>query len=139
MSKSDASDNPRISLTDDADTISQKIRKAKTDPDPLPSEAKGLAGRPEAENLVGIFAALAGVSRDSVLKDYGGAQFSAFKPALSELAVAKLAPIAAEMRRLVADPAHIDHVLADGAERARKLAHPIMNDVKDVVGFLRSR
>jgi tryptophanyl-tRNA synthetase len=139
MSKSDASDNSRINLTDDADSIAQKIRKAKTDPDPLPSEAKGLAGRPEAENLVGIFAALAAVPRDAVLRDYGGAQFSTFKPALSELAVEKLAPIAAEMRRLNADPSHIDKVLADGAERAQKLAHPIMNEVKDVVGFLRLR
>jgi tryptophanyl-tRNA synthetase len=139
MSKSDASDNSRINLTDDADTIAQKIRKAKTDPDPLPSEAKGLAGRPEADNLVGIYAALAGKSREAVLKDFGGAQFSTFKPALAELAVAKLAPIAAEMRRLRADPGHIDNVLAEGAERARVIAHPIVNEVKDVVGLLRGR
>src|SRR4051812_19471619 len=118
MSKSDASDNSRINLTDDADTIAQKIRKAKTDPDPLPSDVKGLAGRPEADNLVGIYAALAGTSHEAVLKNHPGAQFSAFKPALAELAVAKLAPIAAEMRRLLADPAHIDRVLAEGAERA---------------------
>ncbi len=139
MSKSDASDNSRINLTDDADLIAQKIRKAKTDPEPLPSEVKGLAGRPEAENLVGIYAALAGTTRDSVLKDFAGAQFSRFKPALSELAVTKLSPIAAEMRRLAADPGHIDKVLADGAERAHAIAHPIMNDVKDVVGLLRTR
>ena len=139
MSKSDASDNSRINLTDDADTIAQKIRKAKTDPDPLPSDVKGLGGRPEAENLVGIYAALAGTTRDAVLKDFGGAQFSTFKPALSELAVSKLAPIAAEMRRLIADPGHIDRVLADGAERARVIAHPIVNEVKDVVGLLRTR
>jgi tryptophanyl-tRNA synthetase len=139
MSKSDASDNSRINLTDDADTIAQKIRKAKTDPDPLPSEAKGLAGRPEADNLVGIYAALAGVSHEAVLRDFGGAQFSAFKPALAELAVTKLAPIAAEMRRLRADPGYIDKVLADGAERARVIAHPIVDAVKDVVGLLRTR
>jgi tryptophanyl-tRNA synthetase len=139
MSKSDASDNSRINLTDDADTIAQKIRKAKTDPDPLPSDVKGLAGRPEADNLVGIYAALAGTSREAVLKDHPGAQFSAFKPALAELAVAKLAPIAAEMRRLLADPGHIDKVLADGAKRASVIAHPIVNEVKDVVGLLRTR
>lgn len=138
MSKSDASDNSRINLTDDADTIAQKIRKAKTDPDPLPSEAKGLAGRPEADNLVGIYAALAGASRETVLKDFGGAQFSTFKPALAELAVTRLAPIAAEMRRLRADPGYIDNVLAEGAERARLIAHPIVNEVKDVVGLLRA-
>jgi tryptophanyl-tRNA synthetase len=139
MSKSDPSDNSRINLTDDADTIAQKIRKAKTDPDALPSEVKGLAGRPEAENLVGIYAALAGISRDAVLKEHGGAQFSAFKPALSDLAVAKLAPIASEMRRLLADPGHIDKVLADGAERAGAIARPILDAVKDVVGLLRTR
>jgi tryptophanyl-tRNA synthetase len=138
MSKSDASDFSRINLTDDADTIAQKIRKAKTDPDPLPSEVKGLAGRPEAENLVGILAALAGQTREQALRDFGGAQFSHFKPALADLAVAKLAPIAAEMRRLLADPGHIDSVLADGAERARAIAGPIMNDVKDIVGLLRT-
>jgi tryptophanyl-tRNA synthetase len=137
MSKSDASDNSRINLTDDADSIAQKIRKAKTDPDPLPSEVKGLSGRPEADNLVGIYAALAGTSRDAVLRDHAGAQFSVFKPALAELAVTKLAPIAAEMRRLRADPGYIDSVLAEGAERARVIAHPIVNEVKDVVGLLR--
>jgi tryptophanyl-tRNA synthetase len=139
MSKSDASDFSRINLTDDSDQISQKIRKAKTDPEPLPSEPKGLEGRPEAENLVGIFAALAGTSPQAVLKDFGGAQFSTFKPALAELAVSKLAPIAAEMRRLAADPAHIDGILADGAARAQAIAAPIMRDVKDVVGLLRTR
>ncbi len=138
MSKSDPSDLSRISLTDSADTIAQKIRKAKTDPAPLPSEAKGLEGRPEADNLVGIYAALAGRSRDQVLGEYGGAQFSTFKPALAELAVSKLAPIADEMRRLLADPAHIDAVLADGAGRARAIAAPIMRDVKDIVGLLRT-
>jgi tryptophanyl-tRNA synthetase len=139
MSKSDPSDYSRINLTDDTDTIAQKIRKAKTDPEPLPAEVKGLAGRPEAENLVGIFAALAGQKREDVLKEFGGAQFSRFKPALADLAVAKLAPIASEMRRLLSDPEHVDQVLADGAERARKLAQPIMKDVKDIVGLLRTR
>ena len=138
MSKSDASDYSRINLTDDADTVAQKLRKAKTDPEPLPSEVDGLKGRPEAENLVGIYAALAGTSREAVLREFGGAQFSAFKPALTELAVSKLAPIAAEMRRLKDDPGHIDAVLADGAQRARALAGPIMDEVKDVVGLLRT-
>jgi tryptophanyl-tRNA synthetase len=139
MSKSDSSDYSRINLTDDADTIAQKLRKAKTDPEPLPSEMEGLAGRPEADNLVGIHAALSGASKDAVLREFGGAQFSTFKPELAELAVQKLAPIAAEMRRLRAEPGHIDAVLADGAERARALAAPIMRDVKDVVGLLRAR
>src|SRR6185312_7984196 len=102
-------------------------------------DVKGLSGRPEADNLVGIYAALAGTSREAVLKDHPGAQFSAFKPALAELAVSKLAPIAAEMRRLLGDPGHIDRVLAEGAERARVIAHPIVDEVKDVVGLLRSR
>jgi len=138
MSKSEPSDLSRISLTDGADQIAQKIRKAKTDPEPLPSDTKGLEKRPEADNLVGIYAALAGTTRESVLRDFGGAQFSTFKPALAELAVSKLAPIAAEMRRLRADPGHIDAVLADGARRARAIAGPIVRDVKDVVGLLRT-
>ncbi len=139
MSKSEPSEYSRIDMTDDADTIAQKIRKARTDPEPLPSEPDGLKDRPEAENLVGIYAALAGLSKADVLKEHGGAQFSAFKPALSELAVAKLAPISAEMTRLKADPAYIDGVLADGAARAEALARPVMNAVKDIVGLLRTR
>jgi tryptophanyl-tRNA synthetase len=139
MSKSEASDMSRINLTDDADTIAQKVRKAKTDSEPLPSEPKGLAGRPEADNLVGIYAALSGVTREAVLAQYGGAQFSAFKPALAELMVEKLAPISAEMRRLVAEPDHIDAILSDGAAQARAIAAPIMDEVKDVVGLLRTR
>jgi tryptophanyl-tRNA synthetase len=138
MSKSDASDYSRINLSDDADAIAQKIRKAKTDPEPLPSEEKGLATRPEADNLVGIFAALAGTTRASVLAQFGNAQFSTFKAALIDLSVAKLSPIAAEMKRLLADPASIDAVLADGSERAQKLAGVTMNAVKDIVGFVRS-
>src|SRR6187399_2707965 len=118
MSKSDASDNSRINLTDDADTIAQKVRKAKTDPEPLPSEEKGLDNRPEADNLVGIYAALAGISKQAVLTDFGGGQFSNFKNALAEVCVTKLAPIAGEMKRLVADPGHVDAILAEGANRA---------------------
>jgi len=139
MSKSDASDYSRINLTDDADTIAQKIRKAKTDPEPLPSEVAGLKQRPEADNLVGIFAALAEISKEEVLRQFGGAQFSTFKPALAELAVARLSPIAAEMRRLTADPGHIEQVLADGAARARIIARKTMAGVREVVGLISSR
>jgi tryptophanyl-tRNA synthetase len=138
MSKSEASDASRINLTDDADQIAQKIRRAKTDPEPLPSDLGGLKDRPEADNLVGIYAALAGATKEAVLRDFGGAQFSRFKPALAELAVAKLGPIAVEMNRLKADPGHIDAVLADGAERARAISGPIMDEVKDIVGLLRT-
>jgi tryptophanyl-tRNA synthetase len=137
MSKSDASDYSRINLTDDADAIAQKIRKAKTDPEPLPSEAKGLEGRPEADNLVGIYAALADSSVDKVLAEFGGGQFSAFKTQLADLAVAKLSPLAADMRRLLADPGYVEGVLKDGADRARVLAAETMNHVKDIVGLLR--
>jgi tryptophanyl-tRNA synthetase len=136
MSKSDPSDYSRINLTDDADTIALKFRKAKTDPEPLPSDESGLKTRPEAENLVGIYAGLAGVSKGDVLRDHGGAQFSAFKPALAELAVEKLAPIAAEMRRLMGDPGEIDRILADGTERATKIAENTMNEVRKIVGLI---
>jgi tryptophanyl-tRNA synthetase len=136
MSKSDASDQSRINLTDDADAIAYKIKRAKTDPDPLPGEEEGLERRPEADNLVGIYAALAGTSKAGVLKHFGGAQFSMFKAALVDLAVAKLGPINAEMKRLVADPVHIDSVLADGAARAQVIAVETMKAVKDVVGFV---
>jgi tryptophanyl-tRNA synthetase len=139
MSKSDASDNSRINLTDDADTIAQKIRKAKTDPEPLPTEEKGLEARPEADNLVGIFAALSGRSKADVLREFGNGQFSSFKNALAELCVTKLAPIAGEMKRLVADPGHIDVILNDGADRARALADETMKLSKDIVGFIRRR
>ncbi|HEY8564420.1 MAG TPA: tryptophan--tRNA ligase [Beijerinckiaceae bacterium] len=138
MSKSDPSDYSRINLTDDADAVAQKVRKAKTDAEPLPSEEEGLGARPEADNLVGIYAALAGVAKAQVLQDFGGAQFSTFKSALVDLSVAKMGPIGAEMKRLVADPAYIDGVLADGAARARAIAGPVMADVKDIVGFVRS-
>jgi tryptophanyl-tRNA synthetase len=137
MSKSDPSDYSRINLTDDADAIAQKVRKAKTDPEPLPSEEPGLANRPEADNLVGIYAALSGRSKAQVLTEFGGGQFSSFKTALADLAVAKLGPIGAEMKKLVADPAHIDAVLADGSARAQLIAAETMKAVKDIVGFVR--
>lgn len=137
MSKSDPSDYSRINLTDNADVIAQKVRKAKTDPEPLPSALEGLEGRPEADNLVGIFAALRDMPRQSVLDEFGGAQFSTFKGALVDLAVEKLAPIAGEMRRLTADPGHIDAILADGADRAEAIASKTMNDVRDILGFVR--
>jgi tryptophanyl-tRNA synthetase len=138
MSKSDPSDYSRINLTDDAEAIAQKVRKAKTDPEPLPSEEKGLASRPEADNLVGIYAALADITPAEVLKQFGGAQFSTFKNALVDLAVAKLGPIGGEMKRLVQDPAYIDSVLADGSGRARAIAEPVLKSVRDIVGLLRS-
>ena len=136
MSKSDVSDFTRINLTDDADTIAQKIRKARTDPEPLPGDVKGLENRPEANNLVGIFAALDDIGRADVCARYGGAQFSAFKNDLAELAIAKLSPITAEMRRLLDDPGHVDAVLRDGAGRARAITAPILREVQDIVGFL---
>jgi tryptophanyl-tRNA synthetase len=139
MSKSDASDYSRINLTDDADTIAQKVRKAKTDPEPLPSEEKGLEARPEADNLVGIYAALSNRSKADVLSEFGGGQFSGFKNALVELCVTKLAPIAGEMKRLTADPAYIDSVLVDGADRARAIAAETMQSARDIVGFIRKR
>jgi len=139
MSKSEASDNSRINLTDDADMIAKKIRKARTDPEPLPSEIAGLKERPEADNLVGIYAALAGQTPAEVLQDHGGGQFSAFKPALAELAVHVLAPIADEMRRLQADPGHIDQVLGDGAERASVIAAQTMKSVREITGLLSTR
>ncbi|MEM8744508.1 MAG: tryptophan--tRNA ligase [Pseudomonadota bacterium] len=136
MSKSDASDMTRINMMDDADAIAQKFRKARTDPEPLPSEETGLEGRAEADNLVGIYAALAGVSKADALKEFGGAQFSAFKQALTDVAVDVLGPIGAETRRLMDDPAHIDSVLSDGAQRAHAIADPIMRETKQVIGLL---
>ncbi len=138
MSKSDPSDNSRLNLTDDADMIAQKIRRARTDPEALPSETAGLEGRPEAANLVGIYAALSDRNIDDVLSDVGGRMFSEFKPMLAEVAVSVLGPIGAEMQRLVADPAYIDSVLSDGGSRARDISAPVMREVFDVVGLLRS-
>lgn len=137
MSKSDPSDMTRINLTDDADAILSKFKKATTDPHPLPETIEGLAGRPEVENLVGIYAALADVDAAAVLSEFGGKGFGVFKPALAELATAKLAPIAAEMRRLMADQAEIDRVLRDGAGRAQAIAAPIMAEVRDIIGLWR--
>src|SRR5467141_1715094 len=136
MSKSDPSDYSRINLTDDADTIAQKVRKAKTDPQPLPSEPAGFKDRPEADNLVGIYAALANVSKATVLGQFGSGQFWTFKSALVDLSVAKLGPIGAEMKRPVDDAAYIDSVLAGGAARAALLAEQTMKSVKDIIGFI---
>ena len=138
MSKSDAADRSRINQSDDADTIARKIQKAKTDPDGIPSEAGGLAGRPEAENLVGIYAALAGKSKGDVLTEFGGSQFSQFKKGLADLAVSRLQPLGDEIKRLTGDAAEIDAILADGAARAHAIAKPVMNKVKDIIGFVRS-
>jgi len=137
MSKSDPSDYSRINLTDTADTIALKIRKAKTDPHPLPDSIEELEKRPEADNLVGIYAALSDKTREEVLKEFAGAQFSVFKGALADLAVAVLGPIGAEMQRLTQDPGFVDGVLRDGAERANALARPILAEVEEIVGFLK--
>ncbi|HKH80349.1 MAG TPA: tryptophan--tRNA ligase [Methylovirgula sp.] len=137
MSKSDPSDYSRINLSDDADTIAQKIRKAKTDSEALPSEVEGLAQRPEADNLVGIFAALDNRSKADVLKTFGGGNFSTFKSALVDLTVAKLVPIGMAVAKLTQDDAYIDGVLEQGAESARVLAQETMKAVKDIVGFVR--
>jgi tryptophanyl-tRNA synthetase len=139
MSKSDPSDQSRINLTDDADTIAKKIRKAKTDPEPLPDSLDALKDRPEARNLVNIYAALAGHTPEQVIRDYAGAQFGSFKPALADLAVAKLEPITLEMNRLMQDPAEIDRILGQGAERADAIARPIVDQVYDIIGMIRSR
>jgi tryptophanyl-tRNA synthetase len=136
MSKSDPSDYSRINMTDDADMIAQKIRKAKTDAGALPFEAAGLANRPEAENLVGIYAALSDSSVAAVLAEFGGRGFADFKPALADLAVAQLSPMGQKMRELLENPADIDAILADGAERAAAIARPLMAEVRDIVGFL---
>ncbi|WP_299780724.1 tryptophan--tRNA ligase [uncultured Roseobacter sp.] len=137
MSKSDPSDASRINMTDDADTIAKKIRKAKTDPDALPSEAEGLADRPEARNLVNIYAALNDQSVAEVLRDVGGQQFGAFKPLLAELAVSKLSPISSEMARLMADPSEIDQILKRGARQARDITAPILEKTYEIVGMVR--
>jgi tryptophanyl-tRNA synthetase len=139
MSKSDPSDMSRINLTDDADTIALKIRKATTDPAPLPDTVEGLAERPEAGNLVNIYAALADRTPGEVLAEFAGQGFGAFKPRLAELAVARLAPISAEMARLMADPAEMDRILGEGARRADAIAQPILERTYDIVGLIRSR
>ena len=139
MSKSDPSDQSRINLTDDADMIAAKIRKSKTDSDPLPETLDGLKDRPEARNLVNIYAALADMSPDQVVTQFAGAQFGTFKPALVDLSVAKLGPITAEMIRLMKDPAEIDRILGAGADRADAIARPIVDQVYEITGMIRSR
>ena len=137
MSKSDPSELSRINLNDDPDEIAKKIRRAKTDSEPLPSEWKGLKGRPEAENLIGIFAALEDVKPNKILRDFGGLQFSNFKEKLTEVAVAELGPIGDEMRRLMREPDQIDAILRDGGNRAQLLSQPTMEEVFEAIGLLR--
>ena len=137
MSKSDPSDMSRINLTDDADTIMQKIKKAKTDPEPLPSEKAGLEGRAEAANLVGIYAAMAGTSVEAVLADFGGEGFGKFKPALGELLVETLAPINDRFVDLRADHSALDAILKAGAEKARTLAIPTLDKTYTALGLVR--
>jgi len=139
MSKSDPSDMSRINLTDDADTIAKKIRKAKTDPEPLPDNLKDLEGRAEARNLVNIYAGLSGQTPEQVVQAHAGHQFGQFKPELADLAVSQLAPISAEMARLMGDIAEIDRLLGDGADRAAAIANPILEKTYDILGFVRSR
>lgn len=136
MSKSDESDYSRINMTDGADEIAQKIRKARTDPDPLPGTVDGLAERPEALNLVSIYAALEDIEIDQVIQEYQGQGFSTFKKALADLAVVRLGPVGNEMKRLTAESGEIDKVLADGAERATQLSRPIVAEVRETMGFL---
>lgn len=138
MSKSDESDYSRINMTDDADAIALKIRKAKTDPLPMPTTKEELESRPEADNLLGIYAALSDTSLESVMEKFAGRQFSEFKKELADLAIAVLTPINAEMKRLMQDTTHIDAILRDGALRARAVAEPIMAEVQEIVGFLRA-
>ena len=137
MSKSDTSDFSRINMTDDADTVALKIRRAKTDPEPLPATIEALEKRPEADNLIGIYAALADKTREAALAQFAGENFSVFKQALTEVSVTTLGRIGDEMRRLMADPQHIDAVLHRGAERAAAIAMPILREVQDVTGLLR--
>ena len=139
MSKSDPSDMSRINLTDDADLIAKKIKKAKTDPEPLPEDVKGLEGRPEAKGLVDMYAGLAGITSEAVIAEHGGSQFGPFKAALSEVAVETLAPITKRMSGFLDDRAEIDRILGDGATRAAEIAEPILQKTYEIVGFVRSR
>jgi len=136
MSKSDPSENACIAMMDSAEKIAQKFRKAKTDPEALPSEVEGLEGRPEARNLVEIYAALSNMTSEQVLLEYGGQGFGTFKPALADLAVSHLSPISAEISRMLAEPDEIDAILRDGAERAGEIAEETMKHVRQIVGFL---
>ena len=139
MSKSDPSDMSRINLSDDADTIAQKFRKARTDPEPLPESYEGLKDRPEARNLVDIYAALAGTSTDAIMSEHAGAGWGQFKPRLAEVAVETLAPMTGEMNRLMADPAEIDRVLTQGSARAREIAAPILARTYEIAGLIGGR
>jgi len=135
MSKSDTSDNSRINLTDDADKIAKKIRKAKTDAGEIPGDIKGLEGRPEVANLVSIYAALSGISNEAVLAEYAGQGFGVFKPALADLAVAKLEPITDLVTRYLSDPEELNLILSRAADKAAEIADPIVADVRKVIGF----
>ncbi len=137
MSKSGESDMERINMTDDADKIAKKFKKAKTDPEPLPDNMKDLESRPEARNLVNIYAALSDQSNEAVITEYAGAGWGKFKPALADLAVAKLSPISSEMSRLMADPAEIDRIMSKGAEKANEIAQPILKQAYEIMGFVR--
>jgi tryptophanyl-tRNA synthetase len=137
MSKSDTSEYSRINMSDEADDIAQKVRKAKTDPHPIPETSEELAERPEARNLIAIYAALSGLETDAVLKDYAGKGFGDFKKAFAALAVEVLGPIGSEMKRLTDDPASVDAVLKKGAEQAREIAEPVIEEAKKIVGFLK--
>ena len=139
MSKSGESDMERINMLDDADTIAKKFKKARTDPEPLPDSLDGLAGRPEARNLVDIYAGLSDQTPDAVIVEFAGAGWGRFKPALADLAVAKLSPISDEMKRLMGDPDELDRILAQGAENAEAIARPILEKTYDIVGLVRSR
>ena len=138
MSKSDVSHASRINMTDDVDTIAKKIRKALTDAEPLPTEVAGLKDRPGASNLVGIYAALSDTTSAQVLTEFGGKGFGDFKPALADLAVDKLSQIQDEMRRLMAAPDHVDAIIKTGAEKARAIAEPILQEIREKVGFLQT-
>ncbi len=135
MSKSAESDMSRINLVDDADTIALKIKKAKTDPEPLPEDVKDLEDRPEAKNLVTIYGALADISSQAVLDQFSGAQFSTFKPALAELAVEKMAPITQKMNYLLKEPAELDKLLIKGADKANEIANKNIKEIYDIAGF----
>jgi tryptophanyl-tRNA synthetase len=138
MSKSDTSDYSRINMTDDADTIALKIRRAKTDPEPLPRDVADLERRPEADNLIGIYAALSGLTREAALARFAARNFSEFKDSLSELAIGVLGRIGGEMRRLMADPGYIDGILRRGTERARAIADPVLRETQEISGLLRT-
>ena len=137
MSKSDPSDMSRINLTDSDDVIAQKIKKAKTDPEPLPEDPKMFDGRPEARNLVGIYGAVTGESVEDVLARFAGQGFGAFKPALADALVALLSPIRARLEELRGDPAELDRILAEGAARASELGAPVLAKAKAAVGLTR--